>query len=208
MLTFCRFATDETLSAAEVRALIESGRIAATTLLQRSDSRNWTPAAEFEELRGAFDGAPKVAAHTPKPLRHFEPKFSDKPAPSDTIPIRFVGVWFLVLSSWAVVSSCPHIVRHKKSESWPAVEATAVGWSQYQYSVNGRTYLGNHPDGSLQRGQHFPVRYDPARPEISETKPGLDMNELMGTGVFAVFGLAGMAMLIAPEKMRRSIRLQ
>lgn len=208
MLTFSRFATEETLSATEVRSLIECGKIAATTLLQRSDSTHWIPAAEFEELRSAFERAPRVAVHAPKPLRRFEPKFTEKPVPSSAIPIRFVGVWFFVLAAWAVVSSCPQIVRHRESERWPAAEATAVGWSQYQYSVNGRTYVGTHPEGSLHRGQQFSVRYDPARPEISETNPGLDMNELMGTGVFAIFGVLGMVMLIAPEKVQRSIRLQ
>lgn len=102
MNTFARFATDENLTVEQARALVESGKITATMLLQRSDSTEWKRATEYAELHSAFETAPKPLVRGTKPVRHFEPKFTQPEPPSMAVE-RFAGVWFVFIATWMLI---------------------------------------------------------------------------------------------------------
>ncbi len=203
MFTYSRFATEETLTESDLRALIANGKLEGSALLQRSDSSNWKAAAEYDELRAFFGKAPNAPRKATRPLRHFEPKFTpEEPAPN-TSGMRLVGVWFAVVGSFAVFSMIPTLRLRMASEHWPAVMATATGWSIYEYEAGGQKHVGNHPDGYLHRGQQFVVHYDPNQPARSVTKIGLDGDEIPIILVFSLLGIGGMAMIVRPAALRR-----
>lgn len=210
--TFCRFAGDESLTPAEVRALIESGKIGGTTLLQRSDSRDWKPASEFPELKSAFDVAPKRPRKPLKVLKGFQPKFTGPEEVktesfrwpwSQRTGIRLTGALFALMGILALASNGGPTFRRLAATNWRQVEATAINWSDYQYRVNERRYTGRHPDGHLHRGDHLRVFYDPAEPAKSMIDNSVEPYDLFRSLLCAVFAIIGIVVIVAPEKFEQ-----
>jgi hypothetical protein len=194
--TYTRFATEETLTEREVRALIEKTELHASSLLQRSDSPEWKPASEFHELRALL----REPVAKPRLLRRFQAKF--RPV-DDGIPdfsgIRFFGGWCLFCGIFAAYLFMPGVVQRWSSDEWPATQATAIGWSEYEYRAGDRTYTGRHPEGYLRRGQQFAIYYDPRHPERSLTRREGTAEKFARLGMMAALVLAGAGMLFRPD---------